>query len=98
MKGLWGEEGYPQDGDGTPPRSDGGAEHSSTGRSARDRDSLIQLQSTDAIIRGSMRMVEGQASDLYMLDTDIWTTTSLVQSSGKEPAASSHSPSGFRSQ
>jgi hypothetical protein len=30
IQGLWGEEGYPQDGDGTPPGCDGGAEHSST--------------------------------------------------------------------
>jgi hypothetical protein len=39
IQGLRGEEGYPQDGDGTPPGCDGGAEHSSTGRSVRDRDS-----------------------------------------------------------
>jgi hypothetical protein len=30
----------------------------------------IQLQNTDATIRGYMRMVEGQASDLYALDTN----------------------------
>jgi hypothetical protein len=30
----------------------------------------IQLQNTDATIRGYMRMVEGQASDLYASDTD----------------------------
>jgi hypothetical protein len=42
-------------------------------------------------------MVEGQASDLYASDTDTWTATSSVQSSGKEPAVSSHSPSGSRS-
>jgi hypothetical protein len=35
-----GKKGYPQDGDGTPPGCDGGAEHSSTGRSTRDQDSL----------------------------------------------------------
>jgi hypothetical protein len=57
----------------------------------------IQLQNTDAAIRGYMRMVEGQASDLYALDTDTWTATSSVQSLGKEPAVSSHSPSGSRS-
>jgi hypothetical protein len=56
-----------------------------------------QLRKMDATIRGYMRMVEGQASDLYALDTDTWTATSLVQSSGKEPAVSSHSPSGSRS-
>jgi hypothetical protein len=33
-RGLWGEEGYSQDGDGTPLGCDGGAEHSSTARSA----------------------------------------------------------------
>jgi hypothetical protein len=34
IQGLRGEKGYPQDGDGTPPGCDGGAEHSSTGRLA----------------------------------------------------------------
>jgi hypothetical protein len=34
-----------------------------------------QLQKADATIRGYMRMVEGQASDLYASDTDTWTTT-----------------------
>jgi hypothetical protein len=29
-----------------------------------------QLRKADATIRGYMRMVEGQASDLYMSDTD----------------------------
>jgi hypothetical protein len=57
----------------------------------------IQLRNTDATIRGYMRMVEGQASDLYASDTDTWTATSSVQSLGKEPAVSSHSPSGSRS-
>jgi hypothetical protein len=57
----------------------------------------IQLRNADATIRGYMRMVEGQASDLYAPDTDTWTTTSSVQSLGKEPAVSSHSPSGSRS-
>jgi hypothetical protein len=54
----------------------------------------IQLWNVDATIRGYMRMVEGQSSDLYALDTDTWIATSLVQSSGKEPTVSSHSPSG----
>jgi hypothetical protein len=54
----------------------------------------IQLRNTDTTIRGYMRMVEGQASDLYASDTDTWTATSSVQSSSKEPAVSSHSPSG----
>jgi hypothetical protein len=30
----------------------------------------IQLRNTDATIRGYMRMVEGQASNLYVSDTD----------------------------
>jgi hypothetical protein len=56
-----------------------------------------QLRKADATIRGYMRMVEGQASDLYASDTDTWTATSSVQSSGKEPTVSSHSPSGSHS-
>jgi hypothetical protein len=57
----------------------------------------IQLRNAYATIRGYMRMVEGHASDLYASDTDTWTATSSVQSLGKEPAVSSHSPSGSRS-
>jgi hypothetical protein len=57
----------------------------------------IQLRNVDATIRGYMRMVEGQASDLYADNTDTWTATSSVQSSSKEPVVSSHSPSGSRS-
>jgi hypothetical protein len=38
----------------------------------------IQLWNADATIRGYMRMVEGQANDLYASDTDTWTTTSSV--------------------
>jgi hypothetical protein len=57
----------------------------------------IQLWNIDATIRGYMRMVEGQASDLYASDTDTWTTTSSVQSLGKEPPMSSHSLSGSHS-
>jgi hypothetical protein len=56
-----------------------------------------QLRNVDATIRGYRRMVEGQASDLYASDTDTWTATSSVQSSGNEPAVGSHSPSGSRS-
>jgi hypothetical protein len=56
-----------------------------------------QLQNADATIRGYMRMVDGQASDLYTPDTDTWTATFSVQSSGKEPTVSSHSPSGSHS-
>jgi hypothetical protein len=57
----------------------------------------IQLRNADATIRGYMRMVEGQASDLYASDTDTWSATSSVQGLGKEPAESNHSPSGSRS-
>jgi hypothetical protein len=56
----------------------------------------IQLWNTDATIWGYMRMVE-VASDLYASDTDTWIATSSVQRSGKEPAVSSHSPSGSHS-
>jgi hypothetical protein len=56
-----------------------------------------QLRNADTTIRGYRRMVEGQASDLYTSDTDTWIATSSVQSSSKEPAVSSHSPSGSRS-
>jgi hypothetical protein len=56
-----------------------------------------QLRKADATIRGYMRMVEGQASDLYTSDTDTWTATSSVQSTSKAPAVSSHSPSGSHS-
>jgi hypothetical protein len=55
-----------------------------------------QLRNADATIRGYRRMIEGQASDLYASDTDTWTATTSVQSSSKEPAVSSHSPSGSR--
>jgi hypothetical protein len=57
----------------------------------------IQLRNVDATIRGYLRMVEGQASDLYVSDTDTGTATSSVQILSKEPAVSSHSPSGSRS-
>jgi hypothetical protein len=55
-----------------------------------------QLQKAEFTIRGYLRMVEGQTSDLYASNTDTWTATSSVQSSSKEPAANSHSPSGSR--
>jgi hypothetical protein len=54
----------------------------------------IQLWNTDATIQGYVRIVEGQASNIYASDTDTWTTTSSVQSSVKEPTLSNHSPSG----
>jgi hypothetical protein len=38
----------------------------------------IQLRNANTTIRGYMRMVEGQANDLYALDTDTWSTTSSV--------------------
>jgi hypothetical protein len=53
----------------------------------------IQLRNADATISSYMRMVEGQASNLYTSDTDTWTATSSVHSLGKEPAVSSHSSS-----
>jgi hypothetical protein len=53
----------------------------------------IQLFNADATIRGYMRMVEGQASDLYASDIDTWSATSSVHSSSKEPAMSNHSAS-----
>jgi hypothetical protein len=56
-----------------------------------------QLQNADATIWSYRRMVDGQASDLYASDTDTWTTTSSVQSSGKEPVVSSNSTSGSHS-
>jgi hypothetical protein len=56
----------------------------------------IQLRNADATIRGYMRMVKGQASNLYASDTDTWSATSSVQGSGKEPAVSNHSPSESR--
>jgi hypothetical protein len=56
-----------------------------------------QLWNADATIRGYRRMVDGQSSDLYASDTDTWIATSSVQSSSKEPAVSSHSPSGSHS-
>jgi hypothetical protein len=37
-----------------------------------------QLRNVDATIRGYMRMVEGQASDLYASDMDTWKATSSV--------------------
>jgi hypothetical protein len=38
----------------------------------------IQLQNVDATIRDYMRMVDGQASELYTSDTNTWSTTSLI--------------------
>jgi hypothetical protein len=51
-----------------------------------------QLRKAGATIRDYMRMVEGQASDLYASDTDTWTTTSSVQSLGKEPVVAATPP------
>jgi hypothetical protein len=56
-----------------------------------------QLWNADATIQGYRRMIDGQASDLYTSDTDTWIATSSIQSSGKEPVVSSHSPSGSHS-
>jgi hypothetical protein len=55
-----------------------------------------QLQNVDATIRSYMRMVDGQASDLYASNMDRWSATSSIQGSSKEPAVDSHSPSGSR--
>jgi hypothetical protein len=38
----------------------------------------IQLQKSDETIRGYMRMVDGQASDLYASDIDNWSVTSMI--------------------
>ena len=56
----------------------------------------IQVWNADATIRGYMRMVDGQASDLYMSHMDTWSATSSIQGSGKEPSVDSHSPSKSR--
>jgi hypothetical protein len=56
----------------------------------------IQLQNADATIQGYMRMVNGQANDLYASDTDTWSATSSIQGSGKEPVVDNHYPSGSR--
>jgi hypothetical protein len=54
----------------------------------------IQLWNSDATFRGYMRMVDGQASNLYTSDMNTWSATSMMQGSGKEPTVVSHSPSG----
>jgi hypothetical protein len=41
----------------------------------------IQLRNSDATIRGYIRMVDGQASNLYASDTDTSSATSTVQGS-----------------
>jgi hypothetical protein len=56
----------------------------------------IQLWNANATIQGYMRMVDGQASDLYASNTDTWSATSPIYGSGKEPVVDSHSPSGSR--
>jgi hypothetical protein len=56
----------------------------------------IQLWNMDATIRGYMRMVNGQASDLYASNMNTWSATSSIQGSGKEFTVDSHSPSGSR--
>jgi hypothetical protein len=38
----------------------------------------IQLRNSDATIRGYIRMVDGQASNLYASDMDTWSATSTV--------------------
>jgi hypothetical protein len=56
----------------------------------------IQLQNVDATIRGDMRMVDGQASDIYASNTDTMLATSSIQGLGKELTVDSQSPSGSR--
>jgi hypothetical protein len=56
---------------------------------------LLTAQYEIKTLRAQLRNAD--ASDLYASDTDTWTATSSVQSSSKEPAVSSHSPSGSRS-
>jgi hypothetical protein len=64
----------------------------------REIESLrTQLRNSDTTIRGYQRMVEGQASDLYESDMDIWSATSMIQGLTEEPPVDSHSPSGSRS-
>jgi hypothetical protein len=38
----------------------------------------IQLWNANATIQGYMRMVDGQASDLYASNTDTWSATSPI--------------------
>jgi hypothetical protein len=56
----------------------------------------IQLRNADATIRGYMRMVDGQASDLYASSMETWSATSSIHRSGEEPTVDNHSPSGSR--
>jgi hypothetical protein len=56
----------------------------------------IELWNTNTTIRGYMKMVDGQDSDLYESNTDTWSATSSIQVSGEEPTVDSHSPSGSR--
>jgi hypothetical protein len=53
----------------------------------------IQLWNADATICAYIKMVDGQASDLYASDMDTWSTISSIQGSGKELAVDNHSPS-----
>jgi hypothetical protein len=55
-----------------------------------------QLRDSDAMVRAYQRMVAGEASDLYALDTCTWSTTSLGPRAKEEPAVNNHSPSGSR--
>jgi hypothetical protein len=52
---------------------------------ANIKQATIQLWNSNATKRGYMRMVDGQASDLYTSDTDTWSATSMIWGSGKEP-------------
>jgi hypothetical protein len=55
-----------------------------------------QLRDSDAMVRAYLRMVAGEASDLYASDTCAWSATSSGPGAKDEPAVNSHSPSGSR--
>jgi hypothetical protein len=46
---------------------------------------LLVTQREIETLQGYMRMVEGQASDLYASDTDAWSATSSVQVQARSP-------------
>jgi hypothetical protein len=53
----------------------------------------IRLWNTNTTIRGYMRMVEGQASNLYVSDTDTWLATSSIQGRARNPQWAATPPS-----
>jgi hypothetical protein len=52
-----------------------------------------QLRNSDATIRAYLRMVAGEASELYASDTDTWSATSSGPGARDKPVVNSHSPS-----